>query len=139
MINASRLAERRVTCGLSQRKLAYLAGLNYQVIRRLEAGGDDGNVTLRHFARICEALGVPPHDLISASVAMPLPREVTQELSLAQARLLRQVHRGEDVRRDLSGEDRELVLPSLLHRGLVRVDGGAPISLSPEGTRELTP
>jgi transcriptional regulator with XRE-family HTH domain len=40
-------------------------------------------------------------------------------LSISQARLLRRIHRGEDVRRHLSKQDRELVLPALLRRHLV--------------------
>ena len=40
-------------------------------------------------------------------------------LSTSQARLLRRIHRGEDVRRQLSKPDRELILPALLRRHLV--------------------
>ncbi|SFK51160.1 hypothetical protein [Geodermatophilus ruber] len=48
-------------------------------------------------------------------------------LTLAEARLLRRIHRGEDVRRVLSGPDRQFVLPALLRRGLVVDHGAGPV------------
>ena len=36
-----------------------------------------------------------------------------------EARLLRRIHRGEDIRRSMSRADRELTLPRLLRLGLV--------------------
>jgi transcriptional regulator with XRE-family HTH domain len=51
---------------------------------------------------------------------------VGSQLTLHQARLLRRIHRGEDVRRKLSKVDRELTLPSLIRGGLVELDGTAP-------------
>lgn len=47
---------------------------------------------------------------------------VGRPLDLHQARLLRRIHRGEDVRRKLSRTQRELTLPSLLRAGLVQHD-----------------
>lgn len=47
---------------------------------------------------------------------------VGRPLNLHQARLLRRIHRGEDVRRKLSRTQRELTLPSLLRAGLVHPD-----------------
>ena len=47
-------------------------------------------------------------------------------LTLAEARLLRRIHRGEDVRRKLSKPDREFILPALLRRGLVADHGDGP-------------
>jgi transcriptional regulator with XRE-family HTH domain len=47
-----------------------------------------------------------------------------RELDVNQARLLRRIHRGEDVRRALSRTERELVLPSLLRSGLVEIVDG---------------
>lgn len=139
MINAALFAETRVRRGLSQRKLAYLAGLNYQVIRRIEAGGDDGNLTLRHLARVCEALQLPPAELLTA-VSASTPSEVSgHELSIAQARLLRRIQRGEDVRRSLSATERELTLPSLARRGLVSSNSGSPFRLSGDAAFDLTP
>jgi transcriptional regulator with XRE-family HTH domain len=48
-------------------------------------------------------------------------------LTLAEARLLRRIHRGEDVRRVLSKPDREFILPALLRRGIVVDDGDGPV------------
>lgn len=139
MINAALLAETRVRRGLSQRKLAYLAGVNYQVIRRIEAGGDDGNLTLRHLARICEAMELAPAELLTALPA-PTPSEVSMdELSIAQARLLRRIQRGDDVRRSLSSTERGLTLPSLVHRRLVSSTNGGPFELSSEAVLDMTP
>jgi transcriptional regulator with XRE-family HTH domain len=47
-------------------------------------------------------------------------------LTLAEARLLRRIHRGEDVRRKLSRPDREIILPALQRRGLVVDLGNGP-------------
>jgi transcriptional regulator with XRE-family HTH domain len=40
-------------------------------------------------------------------------------LSVSEARLLRRIHRGEDVRRNLSQSDRKFTLPALLRGGLI--------------------
>lgn len=133
MINAIALAETRTLRGLSQRKLATMAGLNYQVIRRLEAGGDDGRLTIREFERICVALEAAPANLLSPSVdpttyAPSVPAQ--QELDLGQARLLRRIQTTPEVSRSLSGLDRQTVLPTLLKAGLVRKPSGAGLRLS---------
>jgi hypothetical protein len=47
-------------------------------------------------------------------------------LTVAEARLLRRIHRGEDVRRKLTRPDRELILPALQRRGLVVDHGDGP-------------
>lgn len=49
-------------------------------------------------------------------------------LTLAEARLLRRIHRGEDVRRKLTRPDREFILPALQRRGLVVDHGNGPVS-----------
>jgi transcriptional regulator with XRE-family HTH domain len=48
-------------------------------------------------------------------------------LTLAEARLLRRIHRGEDVRRKLTWPDREFILPALQRRGLVVDHGNGPV------------
>ena len=45
--------------------------------------------------------------------------DANPQLDLAEARLLRGIHRGEDVRRRLSKTEREIVLPRLLRAGLI--------------------
>lgn len=53
----------------------------------------------------------------------PAQTDADRPLDVNQARLLRRIHRGEDVRRKLTRAERELVLPALLRRGLVTPDG----------------
>lgn len=130
MINAIALSETRTERGLSQRKFARLVGLNYQVIRRLELGGDDGNLTLRAFERICTTLEANPADLITMKVGTIQPEFSVadeQEIDLSQARLLRRLQKGHDPRHALSAQDRQVVLPSLMKLGLAQVrTGGEP-------------
>ncbi|RYP86868.1 XRE family transcriptional regulator [Nocardioides guangzhouensis] len=47
------------------------------------------------------------------------PEANTKPMTVNEARLLRRIHRGDDVRRTLSKTDRELTLPSLARAGLV--------------------
>jgi len=61
--------------------------------------------------------------LITTAEAAPAERPLT----LAEARLLRRIHRGEDVRRKLSKPDREFILPALQRRGLVVDYGDGPV------------
>lgn len=56
------------------------------------------------------------------SVTTAAVEPVGRPLDLLQARLLRRIHRGEDVRRKRSKAQRELTLPSLLRAGLVHHD-----------------
>lgn len=142
MIDAGRLALLRVSRGLSQRKLAHLVGVNFQVIRRIEAGGDDGNLTLRHLSRLCDTLAVQPIELLSASTATESPADQDHdagELTVAQARLLRSIDRGEDVRRVLTVQDRELLIPSLVHRGSIKLARAGRIVLSDAAKADLEP
>jgi hypothetical protein len=113
--------------------------VNYQVIRRIEAGGDDGNLTLRHLSRICEALELDPGQLLTALPSPTMSEVSVDELSITQARLLRRIQRGDDVRRSLSANERELTLPSLVRRGLVSSAHGGPFELSSEAALDLTP
>ena len=59
-------------------------------------------------------------------VDTPKAAPVDRPLTLAEARLLRRIHRGEDVRRKLSKPDREFILPALQRRGLVVDHGDGP-------------
>jgi transcriptional regulator with XRE-family HTH domain len=69
------------------------------------------------------------HDEVWMVPVVPTPDAVAaaRPLNLAEARLLRRIHRGEDVRRKLSKPDREFVLPALLRRRLVVDDGDGPV------------
>jgi len=61
--------------------------------------------------------------LVVTEKAAPADRPLT----LAEARLLRRIHRGEDVRRKLTKPDREFILPALQRRGLVADHGDGPV------------
>ena len=139
MINAQALSQARTAAGLSQRKLALLIGLNFQVIRRLEAGGDDGNLTLRDLQKICTTLGVPPQTLLGTSEVphATLPVTCAEELDLGQARLLRRIHRGVDVRKSLTRDEQQLVLPALVRLRLIATSAGGRVQLSATTTADL--
>lgn len=142
MINAITLAHLRSERGLSQRKLAALVGLNYQVIRRLELGGDAGNLTLRELGKICEALAVEPARLLRASPpsnsAGAYALDSATELDLGQARLLRRIQTTPEATKYLSTSDRQAVLPTLLKAGLVQA-GHGQVRLTRAASRDLSP
>ncbi|WP_236830115.1 helix-turn-helix domain-containing protein [Blastococcus sp. KM273128] len=75
-----------------------------------------GMAVARHHDEVWLVPHVPTPDAVAAA----------RPLTLAEARLLRRIHRGEDVRRKLSKPDREFILPALLRRGLVVDHGGGP-------------
>jgi transcriptional regulator with XRE-family HTH domain len=141
VINPAALAAARTNRGLSQRKVAVLVGINYQQIRRIEAGGDDGNLTIRDFERLCAALQVPPSELLVApdhqGGDLSAGQEGSGDLDAPAARLLRRIQRGEDVRRSLSQTERELLLPALRRRHLVRIPGAAPPALTSTADLDL--
>jgi transcriptional regulator with XRE-family HTH domain len=141
VINADALSHARTRCGLSQRRLAQLIGLNYQVIRRLEAGGGDGNLLIRDLQRLCDTLGVHPVSLL-AEPTNPLPAQIAEEqgleLDLAQARLLRRIQRADNVRRNLRADDQQLILPVLLKLHLATTTTGGRLVLTPTTTGDLT-
>ncbi|GAA1243190.1 helix-turn-helix domain-containing protein [Oryzihumus leptocrescens] len=141
MINAIALSQIRTQRGLSQRKFARLVGLNYQVIRRLELGGDDGNLTLREFARICMALDADPADLMNARKRSifdgPPAATGPEEMDLSQARLLRRIQEGCDIRSSISSQDRQTILPQLMKLGLVQTSAGGRLHLSSESSLNL--
>lgn len=133
MINAIVLSQTRTELGLSQRKLAILSGLNYQVIRRLELGGDDGNLTLRELGKICTALRVSPSVLLSqreSSTLFAPSGSPSEDLDVGQARILRAVQRGADLRRSLTVEERQTVVPLLMKRGLAQAATGGTLRLT---------
>ena len=131
MINPSTLRTARTTAGLSQRRLAREVGLNYQVIRRLEAGGDDSNLTLRDLKNISRCLQTTAAGLLTTAAPTPPPHLTGDtELTADQAHLLRQIQKGNDVRRTLTTISREIHLPHLLRTGVLAVSDGGAIRLS---------
>lgn len=123
MINPDTLRHHRTLAGHSQRSLAKTAGLSPLGIKRIEDGADASRLPLAVVRRIAQALGLTIDQLL----APPEPPQATREqplpdpgpLTYQQARLLRRIHRGEDVRRSLTKTDRELTLPSMMREGLV--------------------
>ncbi|MBN1093447.1 helix-turn-helix transcriptional regulator [Blastococcus sp. TML/M2B] len=87
-----------------------IEALNYQL-------PDAGIAVSRHH----DDVWLVPHVHTPADVAADRP------LTLAEARLLRRIQRGEDVRRKLSRTGRELTLPALHRRGLVEDHGDGPV------------
>lgn len=109
----------------AQRSLAKACGVSYNVIRRLEAGGTAKNVTIGQFDRIATELSCDLVDLLELSnetqITMP-----GRELSIAEARLLRRIHRGENVSNTLCRPDRQFHLPTLIRMGLITMVNGQP-------------
>lgn len=114
MISATALEHARIAAGLSQRELAKRAGLDYQIIRRAELGRPTPSVTLKEFANIAEQLDVTPAALLQRHIPAPRPAVYdTEELTVAEARLLRGLETGRRSTRSLSRVERELTLPKL--------------------------
>jgi transcriptional regulator with XRE-family HTH domain len=128
MIDADLVLQRRTLAGLSQRRLAKLVGVNAMTIQRLEHGADTSDLPLAVLGRLADALDLEPADLLRPRTPPSPADEQTPEVTIDSepldhnaAKLLRRVHRGEDVRRHLSQVDREITLPRLVNRGLVEV------------------
>lgn len=64
------------------------------------------------------------HAWLAPRHAEPLPLHRDRPLDVNQARLLRRIHRAEDVRRKLTRAERQFTLPSLLRLGLVGDENG---------------
>jgi transcriptional regulator with XRE-family HTH domain len=123
VINPNTLRHHRTLAGLSQRGLAKTAGLGPLGIKRIEDGADAGRLPLAVVGRIADAVGVTIDQLLdqvpaptggTAGTTPPNP----EPLSYNQAKLLRRLHRGEDITRRLTRADRELTVPSMLKTGL---------------------
>jgi transcriptional regulator with XRE-family HTH domain len=138
VINADLVLERRTLAGLSQRQLAKQTGVNAMTIHRLEHGADTSALPLAVLARLAHALDLQPADLlhrrdppssVEPEAPTPAPPLDPRPLDHNAARLLRRIHRGEDIRRRMSRVEREITLPELINRGLVRMTAkGAALS-----------
>ena len=125
------LAHLRALAGRSQRSLAKSCGLSYNVIRRLESGGSTSNVTLGQLDRIASELSCTIADLLEPTESASDPKH-PRDLSIAEAKLLRRIHRGENVSSTLSQPERQFILPALINMDLVTMVQGRP-----EITKEL--
>jgi transcriptional regulator with XRE-family HTH domain len=119
------LARLRASAGKSQRSLAKACGVSYNVIRRLEAGGTANNVTIGQLDRIATELSCSLADLLEPSNEVQAT-ESRRELSIAEARLLRRIHRGDNVSNTLSHPERQFHLPALIRMGLISMVNGRP-------------
>lgn len=96
-IDAAALRHHRLAAGFTERALARRVGTSPLTIRRLEAGGDPANLTLRRLSMLCDELGISPTQLLVVDsdtsptvVDRPPPQRA---LTLAEATvLLRALH-----------------------------------------------
>lgn len=140
MINAETVLARRTERGLSQRQLAKHAGVSYMTISRMENGSDTSNLPLSVVDRLAQALDLEPGGLLTSGSTAHQPTSLPSNgrstvhldespLHHDRARLLRKVHRGDDIRRTMSKVEREVILPALIHAGLVTMSvSGATIT-----------
>lgn len=141
MINADIVLARRTQRGLSQRQLAKHAGVSYMTISRMEDGADSSNLPLSVLGRLAAALDADPAELLTpngrtgpgSSTSSPMSSMAAHDhirLDHNAARLLRKIHRGNDIRRTMSRADRDLTLPALVNSGLVTIDNSG-VHLAP--------
>ncbi len=71
---AARVRELRADAGLTQDRLAELAGLSVSMIQKIERYDDGGNPRLTTLWALAEALGVGPDQLVDPSAASPARR-----------------------------------------------------------------
>jgi transcriptional regulator with XRE-family HTH domain len=120
MISPTALYKARVLAGLSQRELAKRVGLNYQVIRRAELGRPTPSITLKELGKLADKLGISPAALLQTHTPPPRPDTYdAEELTVAEARLLRGLQTGRRSSRSLSRVERELTLPRLQRENLL--------------------
>jgi len=145
VIDGDVLLARRTERGLSQRKLGKLVGVNGMTIHRIERGSDASELPLAVLGRLADALDVDAGDLLlgrrdaGPAAAAPPPSDLDPApLDDNAARLLRRIHRGDDIRRTLSRADREITLPALINRGLVSMtSSGAVLTTAVESSLSL--
>jgi transcriptional regulator with XRE-family HTH domain len=151
VINAEIVLARRTQFGLSQRQLAKRTGVSYMTISRMENGADTSTLPLSAVGRLAHALDLEPGGLLArgpnAHQPTSLPSDGRSSVHLDEsplhhdsARLLRKVHRGDDIRRTMSKVERELILPALIHSGFVTmsVSGAAVTGLVALGLQECS-
>lgn len=138
MIDAAELLRLRTVAGYSQRSLAKLVGVSGNAIMRIERGADTSRITLAELDRMARALGVQPGQLLlgNAGPEVLCPARGaggidTEDLDHNAAKLLRRIHRGDEVRRNMTRADREITLPALVKRGLIEITPSGPVPTSP--------
>lgn len=130
------LQQHRILAGLSQRQVAKAAGVSYQTIHRIEAGGNAAEITLGVLAKIANALCIPLTTLLAEPEALPADTTTRATVTIAQARLLRSIATKPTAMTTLSKEERKLILPSLLQAGWVSAVAGT-LTLHPDTAESL--
>jgi transcriptional regulator with XRE-family HTH domain len=128
----------RTLAGRSQRGLAKSVGVSYQTIRRIELGGDAGDVPLRVLDAIATALRTTMPELLSDTHAKIATLPTKGRVNLAHVRLLRDIATNPRAGATMSQTQRELILPQLIRSGLVVVARGLP-QLNTRATKSLLP
>lgn len=138
MISPTALSEARILAGLSQRELAKRVGLNYQIIRRAELGQPTPSITLKELGKLAEKLDITAAALLQTPTPAPQSAAYdTEELTVAEARLLRGLQTGRRSTRSLSRTERELLLPRLQRANLIPT-GKTSHSATPYGSSPQT-
>jgi transcriptional regulator with XRE-family HTH domain len=118
VINANHLRRARLLAGVSQRAVARHAGVSYQTIRRLENGDSADALPLGVLRKIASGVGIPLCALLCDENTMADPTDLATSdettLDIAQATLLRRIHRGQRITKTLTSTERKFVLPSLI-------------------------
>jgi hypothetical protein len=111
-------------------------------IQRIEQGSDASELPLAVLGRLADALDIEPADLLlrrqpTDAVVVADPDLDSAPLDHNAARLLRRIHRGDDIPRTLNRAEREITLPSLINRGLITMTAGGAV-LAPSVAAALT-
>jgi len=120
------LQQIRTLAGRSQRGLAKSIGVSYQTIRRIELGGDAGDLPLRVLNAIATTLNTTLPELLSGTISEITVPATQSRVNLSHARLLRDIATNPRAAATMSKTQRELILPQLIRSGLVVVMGGLP-------------
>ena len=114
------LMQQRILAGLSQRQLAKRAGVSYQTNRRLEQGGDAGDLTLRTVTRLLTALELSIEKLLDTADLPRATEPAPTRLEIGEARLLKKLATKPQAQATLTKIEREIVLPKLLRAELIQ-------------------
>lgn len=120
------VAYHRTMAGISQRSLAKTIGVSYQTIRRIEKGGNAGQLPLEVVCAAATALNTTVPELMSSSASRASDMPPYEELTYPEARLLYRLTQAPGHARTLSRQDREITLPKLLAKGHVILINGQP-------------
>ena len=116
----------RTMAGISQRSLARTIGVSFQTIRRIEQGGNAGQLPFEVVCAAATALNTTVPELMSSNPSMARDMSPYEELTYPEARLLYRLTQSPGPVRTISRQDREITLPKLLAKGHVILINGQP-------------